>query len=911
MSELIDIIISAIDQASDTFAGVQQSADDMASGIESVVGMTESDFGQMESSVSGFQSALDNISDQSIQELASELEMSTSDVEALISAGANAGSISFNDATASVQELDSSINAADSSMQGFGSGMDILNSSALLDTAQQIGQIGAQAEGMAQEINSANITVGQLAIQTGIAEPQLRGLVSTISNATFPQDEAMMYIKSLDQMGVSAQNLGASATGLDRINDAFHLGAEKTNQLGQELGVLGVDMNNVSSAFNALAYANDNTVGGMENFFNFLRRFDSQFNELGFDVDQTSIAIAAATQKFGGGRAALTGLSKALKESGGDTRKLEQALGIQAGTLDKASQVTGKYKGTLESMAQQEGDHKTVIDQLRAAYEDLTMTFGDVGAAVGGFMGIVGQVGSFAIGIKAIKDLSTALKETELYAKLAAFAETVLAGVQGVLAGGLGAAAAAAWSFTAAILANPLTWIVIAILAVVAALYELGKAFGWWSDVSSMLDAMWAGVQRLWSAFINHPDVQAAIQAISSAMGWLWQQINNAAKAILEFFGVNISGDFDVVHALIMGVGMAWDFLKSMIMGVINVFLTVNNVATQVVNGQMNIQTAVTTIWQTLRAKIGPILRAIALHILRTFIGINSSSIAYTRKMFNNVLNYFKKLPGRVAAYMKSTLLKMVASFKQWVLKSNMYAKQVLTKVVNYIKQLPGKVMAYVMNTASRIATAGAKWVSNAKSSAQSVVNTVKNTISGLPGIVYNEFMSIGSKIYAAGSALANAARAAAKRIVNAFKAAAGIHSPGYIQRATVKEFEDTVSRIEEQIKPAGIAGGLFGAAIVDGYRSATTDLQTGKEFEIQTGSYIVSEENLTLDLNNHVQVELDLRNVPSHISTEQLKSALTDRNVIKTLVGSNDFQELDNKFKNRRNLRSKRARGG
>ncbi len=919
MSELIDIIISAIDQASDTFAGVQQSADDMASGIESVVGMTESDFGQMEASVTGFQSAIDNISDQSIQELASDLEMSTSDVEALISAGANAGSISFNDATASVQEFDSSINAADSSMQGFGSNMDILNSSALLDTAQQLGQIGAQAEGMAQEINSANITVGQLAIQTGMAEPQLRNLVSTISNATFPQQEAMMYIKSLDQMGVSAQNLGASATGLDRINDAFHLGAEKTNQLGQELGVLGVDMNNVSSAFNALAYANDNTVGGMENFFNFLRRFDSQFNELGFDVDQTSIAIAAATQKFGGGRAALTGLSKALKESGGDTRKLEQALGIQAGTLDKASQVTGKYKGTLESMAKQEGDHKTIIDQLGAAYEDLTMTFGDVGAAVGGFMGIIGQVGSFAIGIKAIKDLSTALKETELYAKLAAFAETVLAGVQGVLAGGLGAAAAAAWSFTAALLANPLTWIVIAIIAVVAALYELGVAFGWWSDVASMLDALWAGIQRLWSAFINHPDVQAAIQAISSELKGLYEWINGAVKATLEFFGISTSGEFDVIHELIMGVGHAWDFLKETVGGVIDTISTLIEVTDGVVTGQMDMQTATTTIWETLRANIGPIARAIGLHVIRAFTGMRASTVMSTGRMFNGVLNYFKRLPGRVAAYMKSTLLKMVASMKQWVLRSALYSKQVLTKVVTYIKQLPGKVGSYVTSTASKIATAGAKWVSNAKTSAQNMVNAVKNKVSTLPGVVYREFMNIGPKIYAAGSALANAAAAAAKRIVDAFKRAAGMRSPGYIQRATVKEFEDTVGRIYEQVRPMEKAGGAMGAAMVKGFGDPKLNtpsiLDKDRDLTISTNNnkkttYSI-DENYEIKLKHELDLKVGLENVPENVDENRLLSivekAFANPKVMRKLVESNVFQEADSKMK--QNILNKRNR--
>ena len=173
-----------------------------------------------------------------------------------------------------------------------------LESMALLDIAGTLSQWGSQAESFAQELDNMAISTEQLAIQTGMTDAEMTNMLNNITNATFPRDEALMYVQSLDQIGVAAQNLGASATGLDRINDAFHLGAEKTNRLGQELSVLGVDMNNVSSAFNALAYANANTVGGMDNYFSFLQRYDAQFKELGMNVDQASVAIAAATQKF-------------------------------------------------------------------------------------------------------------------------------------------------------------------------------------------------------------------------------------------------------------------------------------------------------------------------------------------------------------------------------------------------------------------------------------------------------------------------------------------------------------------------------------------------------------------------------------------------------------------------------------
>lgn len=93
---------------------------------------------------------------------------------------------------------------------------------------------------------------------------------------------------------------------------------------------------------------------------------------------------------------------------------------------------------------------------------------------------------------------------------------TYIAGALGVEIANMGLAA----SFLAvagAILANPLTWVVVALVAIAVAIYEVGKAFGWWKDVGTMLEAIKNNIGRLWDAFINHPDVKATIKAFKNA----------------------------------------------------------------------------------------------------------------------------------------------------------------------------------------------------------------------------------------------------------------------------------------------------------------------------------------------------------------------------------------------------------
>ena len=373
---------------------------------------TEADASQLDDLTSSLDQAqqsadeLGTAGSASADELSASLGESASSGDELSNSLANQDTSGLDDAKASADELSTNLDQADESAGRLSTTMGLVEGTMLLDVAGQIGAMGDSAEGMAQEMNTASISVGQLATQTGIAEPQMVSLINHISNATFPNDEAMMYVKSLDQIGVSSENLGKSATDLDKINDAFGLGAGTVNSLGQELSVLGVDMNNVSSSFNALAYANANTVGGMENYYTFLKKYDAQFNELGFNVDQASVIIAGATQKFGGGRAALSGLSEALKESNGDTRALEEALDLEAGSIENASALTGQYEGTLQTLANEEMEHKTFLDQINAGWEDMQLALSPVLSPLMSLAGIIGGFGQFALSINSLITLA-------------------------------------------------------------------------------------------------------------------------------------------------------------------------------------------------------------------------------------------------------------------------------------------------------------------------------------------------------------------------------------------------------------------------------------------------------------------------------------------------------------------------
>ena len=209
-------------------------------------------------------------------------------------------------------------------------------------------------------------------------------------------------------------------------------------------------------------------------------------------------------------------------------------------------------------------------------------------SATGGILGMGIAIGTVAGG--PLVDVVTGVGQmaTGLGALRTAFEGTAVA--TAIAEGGF-------WSMATAELAAlwPILAIVGAIIALGVAVYEVGKYFGWWTDVGSMVDAIWAGVQRLWSAFINHPDVQGLLSAMSQAWNMLLPYIKSAFRWVISFFtNANNKSNFDFVRGLINALGFAWRVLTAPIRLVIRVmqllWSTTNTVGNNIGNTINNIR---------------------------------------------------------------------------------------------------------------------------------------------------------------------------------------------------------------------------------------------------------------------------------------------------------------------------------
>ena len=648
--------------------------------------------------------------------------------------------------------------------ESAGEATSALETMALLDIAGTLSQWGSQAESFAQELDNIAISTEQLAIQTGMTDSQMTGMLNNITNATFPRDEALMYVQSLDQIGVSAQNLGDSATGLDKINDAFHMGAPAVNKLGQELSVLGVDMNNVSSSFNALAYANANTVGGMENFSKFLTRFDADFNKLGLNVDQAAVAIAGATHKFGGGRAALTGMSSALKECNGDLGKLEQALGLEAGALQNASNLTGQYNGQLEQMAAKEGQHKTLTQQLAAALDDVTASMTGVLAPFSSFLGLMGQFGSAAVGANALltlpgnlKDAVSAMKNLSLATKAYAAAEAIANGVRA-------AATAIQSALNLTMLANPYVLVAVAILALVAALvycYNTNEQFR--NSVNQLFNDLQRLVNGDWHVVVEY-EQKGADAGVDTAKMLASNDLSQGLSRMLM-------GD-EAVNQANANLDGFLENIKTRLHEGMNAFW---NDGTQGILGWLA---------ELAGIDIGSYLQ----NFTDGFNGIGDSITGVIMGIQGFIMNVLQ-----IPVFIQQAVQQGVANFQVFV----------------------GQVSGILSSVISNVLSFGGQLVSQLGSAASNAVSAFGSGLSGLVAEAWAEFNDVLQAIYDFGAQAVAAAQNIGQQIVQAIW---NRHSPGIMAQATFLETKDSKMFLEQGLSDMTDIARIGSSNIMNGF---------------------------------------------------------------------------------------------
>ena len=842
MADTMEIIISAIDSASGVFQDIISSAQGMAEGITGAVSQAGADFEAIANNVSGFQDAVDNVDQSELENLAETLGMDTDEVERLLEAGSQIGSLSagFNEAAIAADELEQETEQASESVEQLGSAGDVMVAQTFMDMASSmkdgmlemadsagtfqdsIMRASLEAEGAGIPIEQMTSTISGLSDATGRSAGQIReSFIKALARGVTDMGSFETMMKGA---GAQATLLG---TDIQTMGDKFSSMAQKDTLMARTLAETGITMQELGTAMGMTGATADEVK--------------AKWKEL--DTNQRAAILGQAASMNEG-------------ESANESYKTSWA-GLQD-QMNRASDRLARIAGSVLL--------PVLIPAMKIA-GDVVNGLGDavdflIKSPLGGLVSILGAAGgAFVIAVSgavALRQFLGFLKLETMLDSAATILNTGTKILNGEASGGaaianalLGesfmASAAAAWSAAAGFLAAtwPLLVIVGVIALVVYAVYELGKSFGWWTDVSSMIDAIKAGIMRLWDAFINHPDVQALIQGLTDIWNALSGAVAAVGGAVMEFFNINTGGNFDIVRALIDGIGLAWQTITAPIRFVISLVGAVINIFSQLLNGQISFQQAVVMIWTTLSTAWGSILNGIRSLIVRMFSRFVTTAIARTNALVLGAVRALQRLPGR--------------------------AYNALIGVVTKITQ------------------AGQKWVNTARNKAGDVVTAVHNKLSG-----------ISSKI---SSALSGVVNAFTKPFKDAYSAVAD----------WVGKIKSKASEVPSLNLGAGgdYPDEITGSIAAGGDYNTALDVLNGKPFEINTGEYVVEEQDLNINVNEVIM--LDLANVPNNLDKDELmnwlQTAIGDKGLIRTLVENSDFQDMDMKVK--QTLFKKNARRG
>lgn len=641
---------------------------------------------------------------------------------------------------------------------------------------------------------------------------------------------------------------------------------------------------------------------------------------------------------------------------------------------------TGLLKAMNKALKEQHYDELAKsVDNLDDAWKVLEVTMGNLLEAIllPLLPAIVGVVSGFADAVNTIKAAWNGLPDWGKYA-IGVAAVAVGIGIAVGAFGGLQAAVVAlAGPLMSAIglisgISLPIVAVVAAIGLLVYAIYEIGKAFGWWYNVQGMIQAIQTGIARLWAAFINHPDVQGFIKDLGQAWADFSKWVSGAWQETLKFFGINSGDKFYFVSSLIKGIGDAWQFIKPIVMLVaqgivervkllIGVIQGIVGAVKWVIEGFQSLYTSASETWSGIMAFLGPYIEIITntisglvstfdqfkqgqldlpgaiiqvvstlwtgwssivsriLSLVFSFASqILTASLGAGANLVTGFITWIMQLPIRVLTYLLRTRAYILSQLLQWVTMARQRAMQLLTGIVLYFSQLPGRILALLARVGMIILAQGMQWVINAKAKAIALVHAVISFLSQLPGRVLSALASVVSSIVSAGGQWVSTARSKASELVSAVvDQLTGL--PGKVTSA----LSGVASAVGNALSGALDTARSYASQISNTISNINTrpmqggmDLDESQQINIANpGAFRGSVwEGPRRDNNLKVQQDMNLNinvsGLPRGMTKQEFIAVLTDRDVISQLVNNNNFQSLDRTVKNRANARVNRSLG-
>jgi len=594
--------------------------------------------------------------------------------------------------------------------------------------------------GTAFEVDTARSTqvVGQL-IKGGLVKDANEGFdLLAAAMQRVPAGVREDILDAADEYGPFFAQLGISGedamSKLVSAADKGMYGIDKTGDAVKEFSIRATDMSTASkAAYDALGVSQEDMT----------RKLLAGGDEAAGAFEQIVSGLRGIQDPAAQSQAALALFGTPLEDLG--TGEIPAFL---AG-LQETTGALGEVDGTMAQVGQ------TLSGSAATGWKDLTRTWDQ----------IVGQVGGALLPV--LNGLLSWLNDNPVMLQIAAAAV-------GLLSTAILGLNVTIWAMNTALLANPITWIVLGIMALVAAVILLVAN---WDSVVSFLSDVWGG-------FISW--FTGVMDGFLSWWGGLWDGlmtgIQDGWNAVVTWF----QGIPGAIEAFFAGVGewlldIGRMLLEGLATGIALQFIAIHYLFTQFPTDLLN--------WL---AGAGEWLMQTGLDLL-TGLGLGIIT------GYNAVAAFFQALPGYVLAFLVSAASWLVQTGLDLL---NGLAQGITTgwnAVVAFFQAMPGQVLSFLASAGSWLVSTGHDLLAGLRSGLDSFWGNIAGFFQALPGNVVSFFSGIGSWLYSAGRDLINGLLNGVKSlagtigsfflsllpdwIVGPFKAALGIASPSKVFR--------------------------------------------------------------------------------------------------------------------------------
>ena len=232
--------------------------------------------------------------------------------------------------------------------------------------------LGVGMEALAQKQAPLTEQTRKLGNATGMSEESIRGMATSLSNATFPLESALELMTQGATQGLeSADALKEYATFWDMVGDATGLGAEELAKSGAALKSVGIAAGSEKELLGAFGLITRETSGDVGEFLKFIERLAPEMGEMGLSVDDAAVAMAAMESQGLTSRAAMQEFRGAIAELSSEQEALGGVIGDASDDLADLADKYNDGKISEEEFAKGTAEANKTIQAAEKALEKL------------------------------------------------------------------------------------------------------------------------------------------------------------------------------------------------------------------------------------------------------------------------------------------------------------------------------------------------------------------------------------------------------------------------------------------------------------------------------------------------------------------------------------------------------------